>query len=30
MTLRKYFSIYEEYLVMNGMKKEEQGIDDIP
>lgn len=30
MTLRKFFLIYNEYLEMNGLKKEPAGIDDLP
>ena len=30
MTLRKYFLIYDEYLTMEGIRKPETGIDDLP
>ena len=30
MTPRKYFRIYDEFLELNGLKKKEFGIDDLP
>ena len=30
MTPRKFFLIYNEYLIMTGRKKEAQTIDDLP
>ena len=30
MTVRKFFLIYNEYLEMNGLKKREQTIDELP
>lgn len=30
MTPRKFFKLFEEYQYMNGLKKPEQGIDDMP
>lgn len=30
MTPRKFFRIYDEYLILNGAKKEEAGIDAMP
>ena len=30
MTPRKFFRIYDEYLILNGAKKEPTGIDDLP
>lgn len=30
MTPRKFFRIFDEYQFMNGIKKPEQGIDDLP
>ena len=30
MTPRKFFKIYDEYLIMSGSKKEPIGIDDMP
>jgi hypothetical protein len=30
MTPRKFFRIFDEYKIMNGMVKKEQTIDDLP
>lgn len=30
MTPRKFFKLFEEYQWMNGLKKHEQGINDLP
>lgn len=29
MTLRKFFLIYDQHLIMNGLKEEEVTVDDI-
>lgn len=29
MTLRKFFMLYDEYLLLNGLKEEEVSIDQI-
>ena len=30
MTLRKFYMIYNEYLELNGLKKQENTFDDLP
>lgn len=30
MTPRKFFALFDEYQYLTGMKKEPQGIDDLP
>lgn len=30
MTPRKFFRLFDEYQEMNGLKKQVQGIDDLP